>query len=81
MGRKSFKPMKCSEVHRALKNLGFTKEKQGATNHEKWRGWRNGVLKKVTVSPHRNEVCAKDVDSIIGQAGVTKDEWAAACDA
>lgn len=71
--------MKCADVQRALRNLGFVMEPRTGTSHEKWRATINGVLRKVTVACHRGEVHAKDVKSIIGQAGVTKQQWAEAC--
>jgi predicted RNA binding protein YcfA (HicA-like mRNA interferase family) len=75
-----FKPMKCADVRRALKTLGFTMEPQGGTNHEKWRCERDGRLWKVTVSCHRGEVKPLDIKSIITQAGVSKSDWARACE-
>lgn len=71
----AFRPIKCREVRRKLKNLGFKKEKATGGSHEKWRAMINGVLKKVTVDCHNGEVRALDVNSIIGQAGVTKRAW------
>ena len=70
-----FRPMKCREVRRKLKALGFTKEKPTAGSHEKWRATLGGKLYKVTVDCHKGEVRAMDIDSIIGQAGVSKKEW------
>ena len=53
-------------------NLGFLPEDQGATSHVHWRMVRDGHMYKVTVDCHRGEVKAKDVQSIVKQAGVSK---------
>lgn len=70
-----FRPMKCRDVRRKLKNLGFKKEKNTGGSHEKWRATIGGKLRKVTVDCHKGEVRAMDVDSIIRQAGVSKKDW------
>ena len=76
-----FKPMKCGDVRRILTNLGFTKDNKGkGTNHEQWRCYRGDRLYKVTLSCHHGEVKAKDIKSMISQAGVTKSQWYAALD-
>lgn len=68
--------MKCRDVRRKLKNLGFEEESnKSGGSHEKWRATIGGVLRKVTVDCHNGEVRALDVKSIIGQAGVTKRQW------
>jgi predicted RNA binding protein YcfA (HicA-like mRNA interferase family) len=71
--------MKCADVARALRKLGFEEEPRKGTNHERWRCFRDGRLWKVTVSCHNGEVHAKDVKSIRTQAGVSKKDWANAC--
>lgn len=73
-----YRPLKCREVRRKLKKLGFTKEKDKGGSHEKWRAMRGGKLRKVTVDCHGGEVRAMDVASIIKQAGVSKKDWARA---
>lgn len=71
-----FRPVKCREVKKKLKKLGFTQEKNNSGgSHTKWRGTVGGKLRKVTVDCHNDEVRALDVKSIIGQAGVTKRQW------
>lgn len=67
--------MKCRDVERALRSLGFTKDPGRGTNHDQWRIIRDGRMYKVTVSCHKGEVKAKDIRSIISQAGVTRREW------
>lgn len=73
-------PMKCADVRRVLIGLGFVLEPRTGTNHEKFKCVRNGKMRKVTVSCHKGEVQARDVKSIISQAGLSKSEWAEACD-
>lgn len=73
-----FKPYPCRDVERALRNLGFHKDKKGSTNHEHWRKIKNGHLYKVTVSCHKGQVRALDVKSIIKQAGISKSEFLSA---
>ena len=76
-----FKPLPCKRVRCALeKHLGFTEEKSGATSHEKYTAIRKGRKYVVTVDCHRGEVRALDVDSIIGQAGVSKKDFYRAID-
>ena len=70
-----FRPMKIRDVERKLKKLGFEKESATGGSHRKWRAMRKGKLYKVTVAPHKGEVRAMDIDSIIRQAGVTKRQW------
>ena len=65
--------MKCRDVERALRALGFTKDKKGkGTSHSQWRKSSDRRLFKVTVDCHGGEVKAKDVKSIISQAGISK---------
>jgi predicted RNA binding protein YcfA (HicA-like mRNA interferase family) len=68
------RPMKRHEAERALRGLGFELKNQGGS-HQQWRQIRDGRLYKVTLDCHRGEVKAKDVRSMIGQAGVTRDQW------
>lgn len=67
--------MKCREAERALRNLGFEEEPSTGGSHRKFRKLDNGTLYKVTLDCHRGEVKAKDVRSMIKQAGVTKQAW------
>ncbi len=67
--------MKEREAIRALKNLGFEPESQGATSHRHWKVVRGGRLYKVTLDAHNGEVYANDIRSMIDQAGVTKKQW------
>lgn len=67
--------MKCREAERALRNLGFLPTDQGGTSHVHWKMIRDGVMRKVTLDCHRGEVRENDVRSMIGQAGVSKEEW------
>ena len=75
-----FAPYPCRKVEEALKNLGFTEEKKGSTSHVHWSKIVDGRKFKATVDCHRGEVKAKDVVSIIAQAGVTKKQFLAAMD-
>ena len=68
---KRFRPLPCRLVDRALKNLGFTEDKGKGSSHRQWRKVTAGHLYKVTLDCHRGEVSAKNVRSIIRQAGVT----------
>jgi predicted RNA binding protein YcfA (HicA-like mRNA interferase family) len=66
-----FRPLKYRDVKTALLNLGFTSVKQ-VGSHEQWEKVIDGRKRKVTVAPHKGEVGAKDVRSIISQAGVSR---------
>lgn len=71
-----FRPLPCSDVKKALKNLGFTKKNKGSgTSHEQWRKVVDNKLYKATVDCHKGEVKAMDVRSIIKQAGVSKKQF------
>ena len=62
-------------AERALKNLGFTEDKRRGTSHRQWRKYVEGHLYKVTVDCHKGEVSAKNIRSIIKQAGVIAKEF------
>ena len=66
--------MKAADAERALRTLGFQFDAQKGS-HQQWRKEEEGRLFKVTLAPHRGEVKERDVRSIIGQAGVTKEQW------
>lgn len=70
-----FRPLPCKDVEHALRNLGFTKDKKKSTSHEHWRITRNDKLYKVTVDCHKGEVDARNVRSIIKQAGISKKDF------
>ena len=70
-----FAPLPCREVQRALKNLGFVEQTQKGTSHTQWEKIENGKKFKVTLDCHGGEVKAKDVRSIISQAGVSKSQF------
>ena len=70
--------MKYRNAVRALQTLGFKKEPQHGTSHEKWICVRDGKRWIVTLAGHNGEVSAKNVKSMIAQAGVTKKQWHAA---
>jgi len=73
--------MKCRDAQRALRNLGFSQRTTNAGSHERWECTRDGRPWLVTLDCHRGEVSAKNVKSMIAQAGVSKAEWysAAGC--
>lgn len=66
--------MKEADAERALRTLGFILE-YARGSHQQWRQVRNGKLYKVTLAPHRGQVHADDVRSMIKQAGVTREQW------
>ena len=70
-----FRPMKCRDAKKTLKNLGFKPEANKGGSHTKWRATIRGKLRKVTLDCHNGEVRPIDVKSMIGQAGVTKKQW------
>jgi predicted RNA binding protein YcfA (HicA-like mRNA interferase family) len=72
-----FVPMPCKEAKRALGNLGFTHYKTKGS-HEHWKKVVGGCMFKVTLDCHHGEVKAKDVRSMVGQAGVTRKEFLSA---
>lgn len=72
--------MKHREAVRALRNLGFELQPQRGGSHQKWICHRDGQPWIVTLDSHNGEVSAKNVKSMIAQAGVTKREWFAAAD-
>lgn len=72
-----FKPLKCREAKRALKNLGFEKENRKTRgSHEQYKKIdENGKMRKVTLDCHKGEVSAKNVKSMAKQAGVSVREF------
>ncbi|TAN53897.1 MAG: type II toxin-antitoxin system HicA family toxin [Methylococcaceae bacterium] len=64
----------CRDVKRALSALGFRFIAQKGS-HEQWEKIENGIKRKVTVDCHGGVVKAKDVRSIIAQAGVSKSDF------
>ena len=66
--------MKCAEARQALKELGFTHVRTTAS-HERWEGFHDAKKWLVTLDCHRGEVSAKNVRSMIKQAGVSKSSW------
>ncbi len=67
-------PQPCHKVRRAIEKLGFVKVNQTGS-HEQYEKVVNSVKYKVTVDCHRGEVSAKNVKSIVSQAGVSKMEF------
>lgn len=67
--------MPCGKARRALRLLGFNEDKGKGTSHQQWRKVVKGHLFKVTLDCHKGEVKAKDVRSMIAQAGVTAKEF------
>ena len=68
-------PQPCHKVRRALEALGFTKQSQKATSHEQYEKVVKGRKYKVTFDCHKGEVGAKNIKSMIAQAGVSKAEF------
>lgn len=66
------RPLKCRDVERALRELGFVSEptKSGGS-HVKWVKTEPSRRYVVTVDCHRDEISGKNVRSIAAQAGVT----------
>ena len=72
---------KCRDVEAALTRLGFTQEpSKSGGSHTKWSRVVDGHKRKVALDCHRGEVSARDVRSIIKQAGVSLKEFEEACD-
>jgi predicted RNA binding protein YcfA (HicA-like mRNA interferase family) len=72
--------MKRRDAVRALRNLGFEQQPQRGGSHEKWICHRDGRPWIVTLDCHDGEVSAKNVKSMIAQAGVSKRQWYEAAD-
>lgn len=68
-------PLPCRDVRRALKNLGFAEEPGRGSSHSQWSKTTVDRKWKVTLDCHNGEVKAKDVKSIISQAGVSRSEF------
>jgi predicted RNA binding protein YcfA (HicA-like mRNA interferase family) len=64
-------PQPCARVIRAVHSLGFTKVTQNGS-HQQFEKIVEGRKYKVTVDCHNGEVSAKNIKSIVGQAGVSK---------
>lgn len=75
-----FKPIRCRDAERALKNLGFEEGAKKATSHRKFQKIVNGHLYSVTLDCHKGEVSALNLRSIIKQAGVSREEFYKAID-
>ncbi len=70
--------MKCREAEQALRTLGFERQPSRGGSHQKWVRERDGKRWIVTLDCHKGEVSAKNVKSMISQAGVSKGDWYAA---
>jgi len=72
-----FKPMACRHAERALHGLGFVEQRKrnSGSSHRNFKKVVNGRLRKVTLDCHKGEVAAKNVKSIISQAGVSAKEF------
>jgi NACalpha-BTF3-like transcription factor len=69
------KPQPCAKVRRALELLKFEKQPQKGTSHEHYEKVVNGHKYKVTVDCHNGEISAKNIKSIVAQAGISKLEF------
>jgi predicted RNA binding protein YcfA (HicA-like mRNA interferase family) len=74
------KPQPCHKVRRAVERLGFVKQPQKGTSHEQYEKILNGHKYKVTVDCHNGQVSAKNIKSIVSQAGVSKLDFLKALD-
>ncbi len=68
--------MPCRNAERAILNLGFVEKKKkgkgGGSSHRQFTKIIDKRLHKVTLDCHKGEVNAKNVRSMIAQAGVTR---------
>ena len=71
-GFKKFAPPTCAQVKMALKNMGFTAQKQNGTSHEHWIKVVDGKMLKVTVDCPKSPFSDTLVCSMANQAGVSK---------
>jgi hypothetical protein len=78
-GNRKFAPPTCLQVKRALKNMGFTPEKQNGTSHEHWTKIVTGKLYKVTVDCPKSPFGDILVASMANQAGVSKKVFLSYC--
>jgi predicted RNA binding protein YcfA (HicA-like mRNA interferase family) len=67
-------PQPCAKVIRAVESLGFKKVTQSGS-HQQFEKIVDGRKFKVTVDCHKGEVSAKNIKSIVGQAGASKMEF------
>ena len=78
-----YRPVEYKEVVAGLKALGFELRSQKSTSHEQWvkDATRNGqpFRLKVTVDRHHAPFRRTLLQSMIAQAGVSKDEFYRAC--
>lgn len=67
-----FKPLKCRDAEKALRELGFEEQKKkSAGSHRQYKKIdHNGKMWKVTLDCHKGEVSARNVKSMAKQAGV-----------
>lgn len=72
LGFKKFAPPTCAQVKMALKNMGFTTQKQNGTSHEHWIKAVNGKMLKVTVDCPKSPFGDTLVNSMANQAEVSK---------
>ncbi len=67
-----YAPQTCPQVKAALKNMGFSPQKQDGTSHEHWEKITDGKLDKVTVDCPKAPFGDTLVKSMANQAGVSK---------
>ncbi|ORU89963.1 MAG: hypothetical protein A6F71_03075 [Cycloclasticus sp. symbiont of Poecilosclerida sp. M] len=67
-----YRPLKCTDVEKILKKLGFKEVKKTGGSHRKFKKHHCGVLFKTTLACHKGEVQAKNIRSMISQMGVSK---------
>ena len=79
LGFRKFAPPTCKQVEMALKNMGFTPEKQKGSSHIHWEKIENGKLYKVTVDCPKAPFCDDLVKSMAKQAGISKQTFLSYC--
>lgn len=66
-----FGPIKCKDLIRYLKQLGFTGPHPGKKHQQMIKG----QLRVILPNPHRGDIGRDLLAEILREAGITREEW------